>query len=1090
MILNQRKISHHIFILLFLLLILIPSIYSTEIPNTWHDEYSFIQKIDLLIETSNTHAHHQPIDLPITFSNPCWAKNENEHSIRVICQQDTKWYELESQIYDLESTETNYISKCNLIFLIPEFADGREAYYVLYDDSEKESPAYTDHVRYQESSYHYEPIPGYPLQSEYYEIIDDGFINYMISYDGEFMGYDTCQHVYKMIDGTTEILPKNAELFASFDYKYCYNDGLFDYSSTSQRLVSKEVVTDGNLMIEIGIVSTSKFNDLKTTATYKYYHCPDSNKRIHVNVIHETLEEITVYDQARTDGAFASMQAGGVKSRSINELNIGQILPWMHFKNEFNTISEYPLDLDPEYIKQDPDIRVISVHDDIDLGQHPWITFDSGEVGKTHALIFDSNNLVQSGTQENDGIQINAFQMDYPHLSGLENNIATVQAGRNSIETGQSHDLIIPKDFVVEFDAAFFSSDSMGYQIAEEETSIFQTLVEMKPSDSNDYKMDSDDKEVYDLTALVHHAPSIPMGSSLSAALGFNLSYITVELYENNNFLSSQNAVRVPLNTIDEFEDSTFFSKIMSYYKILDLSNVSLFKKVVFSDIEEGTYLLKVYRENPLRSDQRKYIGYSIVELTEDTLTRILCRQESSLTLSIIDQNKEPVKDVDVRIQKDGQIISSTKSDARGKVIIMVPSSPKDYILQIRYNSDTLIEESVKLNYLRSFITKEKTISIERYDLRVQILDSWNKPLGFDSKPILNIKDSPLSATRQGETKENEYLFTNLTPNTYILSLKYKNFFVNETIEITKDTELTMDFPAEFEITFTIVDKRGGNLKESKIIIQRNDIKKVYNAESCFSIQLPPAEYQIDILNENQIIGSRSIQVFGEKNVDILTIQEPIYPMIIIMGVFIFSLISLIFLWFTDRKKIIIILLILSLLITSLVMPWWEINGNTKNVESTTQLFLIPSTMVTLYETEDSISGEPSYLPQEFEIGLFVIIFLILSGCSIMVLSEYAKEKNLIKKKYQILLTILPAILLIISIIGFLIALNELCAIGIGSIVGSGIIETGIPGKTGFYSLSSTWGPSIGFYLLLLSTLIYVLFNLYELMILRKRYEQ
>jgi hypothetical protein len=1089
MILNQRKIYHHISILLFLLFLLVPSVCSTELPNTWNNEFSFVQQIDLLIDTSNSHAHHQPIDIPIKFSNPCWAKNEDEHSIRVVCQLDKNWYEIESQIYNLESTETNYISKCNLIFLIPEFADGNEAYYVVYDNSEKESPGYTDHVEYQESSYHYEPIPGYPLQSKYYEIIDDGFINYMISYDGEFMGYDTCQHVYKMIDGATEILPKNAELFAAFDYKYCYDDGLFDYSSTSQQLVSKQVVTNGNLMIEIGIISTSKFNDLKTTATYKYYHCPDSNKRIHVNVIHETLEKINVYDLARTDGAFASMQAGGVKSRSINELNIGQILPWMHFKNEFNTVSEYPLDLDPEYIKDDPDIRVISIYDDVDLNQHPWITFDRGETGKTHALIFDSNSIVQSGTQENDGIQINAFQMDYPHLSGLENNIATVQAGRNSIEPDQSHDLTIPEDFVVEFDAAFFSSNSAGYPIAEEETSIFQNLVKMKPSNSNDYDIDSNDKEVYDLSAIVHHAPSIPMGSSLSAALGFNLSYITVELYENNTFLSSQNAVRVSLNMMEEFEDSTFFSKIMSYYNILDLSNFSFFKKVVFSDIERGTYVLKVYRENPLRSDQRQYIGYSIIELTEDTSKRILCRQESSLTLSILDQDKEPVKDADVRIQTNGQTISSTKSDASGKAIIMAPSRSKNYILQIRYNSDTLIEESVKLNYFRSFTSRDKTILIERYALRVQILDTWNQPLGFNSKPVLNIKDSPLSSTILGETKKNEYLFTNLTPNTYILSLKYKNFFLNETIEITKETESTIDFPAEFEITFTIFDKRGSNLKESKILIQRNDIKKEYTVQSGSSIQLPPGQYQIDILKENQIIGSRSIQIFGGKNVDILTIQKPIYPIIIIMATLIFSLISLIFLWLTDRKKIIIILLILSLLITSLVMPWWEITGSTKNVESTTQLFLIPSTMVTLYETENSISGEPSYLPPEFEMALFFIIFLIFSGCSIIALSEYAKEKNLIRKRYQNFLTILPAILLIIGLIGFLIALNELCAISMGSIFGSGIIETGIPGKTGFYSISSIWGPSIGFYLLFVSTILYVISNLYEIILLRKRYD-
>ena len=67
-----------------------------------------------------------------------------------------------------------------------------------------------------------------------------------------------------MKKGIVEVLPKNGELFAAFDFKYCYDDGLFDYSSTSQKLVSKEIFVDGNLMLEFRIVSTSKYNDLKT----------------------------------------------------------------------------------------------------------------------------------------------------------------------------------------------------------------------------------------------------------------------------------------------------------------------------------------------------------------------------------------------------------------------------------------------------------------------------------------------------------------------------------------------------------------------------------------------------------------------------------------------------------------------------------------------------------------------------------------------------------------------------------------------------------------------------------------------------------
>ena len=67
-----------------------------------------------------------------------------------------------------------------------------------------------------------------------------------------------------MKEKITEVVPKNGDLFAGFDFKYCYDLGVFDYSSTSQKLVSKDILVEGNLMVEIGMVSTSKFDDLKT----------------------------------------------------------------------------------------------------------------------------------------------------------------------------------------------------------------------------------------------------------------------------------------------------------------------------------------------------------------------------------------------------------------------------------------------------------------------------------------------------------------------------------------------------------------------------------------------------------------------------------------------------------------------------------------------------------------------------------------------------------------------------------------------------------------------------------------------------------
>ena len=63
-------------------------------------------------------------------------------------------------------------------------------------------------MKIEESYYHFEPISGYALESDYYKIIDDNYLTYAVSYEGQFMGYNTCQHVMKMKQGVPEALPK------------------------------------------------------------------------------------------------------------------------------------------------------------------------------------------------------------------------------------------------------------------------------------------------------------------------------------------------------------------------------------------------------------------------------------------------------------------------------------------------------------------------------------------------------------------------------------------------------------------------------------------------------------------------------------------------------------------------------------------------------------------------------------------------------------------------------------------------------------------------------------------------------------------
>ncbi|RLF31073.1 MAG: carboxypeptidase regulatory-like domain-containing protein, partial [Thermoplasmata archaeon] len=112
--------------------------------SSWNDDWSFRQEISIPIDTGLDESKFQPIDIKISFDNPCWAENEKKHSIRVVCLHDNRWYELESQIYNLDHTDNSHISSCSLVFLIPEFADGKEKYYVYYDDEEKPEVKYPD----------------------------------------------------------------------------------------------------------------------------------------------------------------------------------------------------------------------------------------------------------------------------------------------------------------------------------------------------------------------------------------------------------------------------------------------------------------------------------------------------------------------------------------------------------------------------------------------------------------------------------------------------------------------------------------------------------------------------------------------------------------------------------------------------------------------------------------------------------------------------------------------------------------------------------------------------------------------------------
>ena len=1057
-------------LIILLLLLTLPTSLSFANRPQWNDDWSFSQDITIPFDTSAKSAHFQPIDISINFNNPCWAKNESKHSVRVCCWDGAQWHELESQIYSLNRKDDTTLTGCNLVFLIPEFATGSEEYVLFYDDKEKSAPDYTDHVSIEEAYYHFEPIPGYPLESQYYKILDDFFIEYAISLDGQFMGYNTCQHVTKMNSGTTEVVPQNSDLFAAFDFKYCYEEGLFGYSSTSQKLVSREISIDGTLMLEFRIISTSKFNDLQTIAVYKYYHNPTNNSRIHTHVKHETLTEIDVYPEAKMDGAYASLQSGGVKSKSLQTLNFGEILPYMHFINELGTISEYTLDTDPEYIPEDPDIRILRIQDDVELGRKPWISFDEGQKGRSHSIIFSTNNVLIQGENENDGFQLNAFEMDYPHLPGLENNIATMQVCRNSYEIN-NHDITIPQNLIIEFDAEFFSTDKGGFTSIPEEEEIFRNIVAQKPLPDDNNAEDIEEIEKHNLSVIVHYAPSAPMGSGLSALLGVNLSFVNIELYKDNEFIYSENAVRLPMNALADIEQLKLIEKIVATLEIFDIMNISIFKKAEFTGLEKGRYVVKIYVENPLLSEERYFIGFKIVDLHMDENIHVLCRSEENIRIKINDQNNDMVTTAEVYLQKNNSTIAYSLTDINGEAILKAPTSSNSYDLKVFYNDYLIYQEPVNLNVFHTVLSQEKSLTVNRYILTVNVIDTWGYPFGVEVTPIViipRVNESPLIYSTKCD--KSTYVFTDLIEDTYRLDITYKTFSLKQNIDLNDNKIINLVFPAEYLLELNIQDARGTPYTGSNIVLTRDNINeyRFYNSEE--PLMAPPGDYRIIIYRDEDIVGARNITLYGDQKYTIITNHQPQYPTFILTAGMFFVFLSVIIFFIKKKYAALYLFIPLILISISFVLPWWGIHGSTGNLDTSTNLYLLPVKLITLTSTVDTISGEPSYLPDEFHLGVTLILLAAFAGSTLLLI--HFLLRNRVRTSLFRILHPLGLIGIVGSLIGFLVAYNAVCRVSVGSLVGNGYLDVGILGESRTYSILSEWGFRWGFYLYLMGVVI------------------
>ena len=1036
------------------------------------DKLSFKQEINIPIDTSKEISKFQPIDIKIEFSNSCWAIDDKHHSIRVGVDDGSELIEIDSQIYDLEFIDKTHIKSCIIVFIIPEKANGKERYFVLYDSKETEPPNYKDHITLQDTHYFFEPISGQKIDFDYFGIFEDEFIIYAVIQKGEIIGNPVSHTIAKCIPNARFLETNTIEQLASFDLRVGV-EGEPDYTGPSAATkANKAILVDGNLMVRIWVESTGPQGNIKTDNIYTYYFCPTETKRIFVNVNHDVLKAIDIEDPDVLDGAYTGIITIKSRSTTIEKMNVGNLLPNLNLYDESDSIKEYYVPPDPESVSKE---IILSTEDDIDLGSRGWVSLSDPLTGKVHGLIMDSNVGFVEG--EDDGIQIKSYVKQNIKLPGIEGDTGSVFLGRNAYEKGKSHLTSLPQGFNVNFNVLFITDEDEGYQKVDTESEAFQTLVKTIPIFRENVTDVEEEGEKYSLTVTVNLAPSAPMGSLLSAVLGKNIPYISAELYKNNSFKSAGAVGRLPIGNIElDFENKSIFQIVGNLIGMFDWKNISFFKKIKFPDLEPGTYVVKIFRENLLFNREKQYIGYSIVDLKEDKKVRIFCRPQGTIKLSISDQYDEAVENVIFRLESNGAIISDGNTDENGTVILNAPCYfAKSYILKIIYKGFLVEEKKVKLVFRNRFIKLKESFSIKHYNLNINLKDKWGYAPAVEVNPELTSSEmiEPVRISAE-KTKDGEYTFTNLYPAEYNLFMKYKSFEIEKKISISYDKSLSLTFPAEYEIDLSIMNSYGFPLSDGEVTLQRNrKIERLLiDKNGKTKISVPPGQYKITVYSENRDIAKQEITVRGEKEIDILTSQESFLNNVIIYLGIIFAIFSIIIVIWKKKYNTGIKLLVSALLIISIVSPWWTLNGNYEDTTTSTKTLLYPPRIVTLSSSSDILGGDVSQVPAEVTLILTLLSILLVISCLIIFTTIFIKQKF---RRMNIILFISSIIFLILTLLIFFYAMGQITEVGVGSFMGSGDIETSFPGIAENEILSSNWGPGIGFTLAIISLILYFL---------------
>lgn len=1019
-----------------------------ELPKPWDTEWKYHQKIRLPIETESEQAQFQPIDLRITFQNPCWGINETIHSIRIVCWNTSEWDELDVQIYSIEKSDETTISSSNIVFLIPSYATGDESYYLFYDDEEKQSPKYTDHVHLYDKYYYYEPITGISVEGDYYEIQEDQHIVYGVGQKGRVLNRCLSQIAIRMKPGTKKFDLLKTDLLASFCFAYQQGYDDADEVASDQEFVGKEIIVDGNLMVRFRIASESSNGALFTSNVYTYYYQPGEDKRISVTIHHEIRDDLKVSGIKNVDGRFGTIISYHSKSPSMEKMVFGDILPYLYVSSD-DGIREYSLESDPESSERE---WIISYNDDCDLGPGAWIAYGNGEAGKTHGLIFSSHTgIVQNASDERDGIEIKLAEKEYLDVIGAEVDYASIAFGRNAFEPQQPHDLQIEQGLEINFDVEFYTTYDGGYKRIEQESGFFQTLVALRDVEITDGK---GAQNIYTLTVVPHLSARVFSFPFLRNITGLRFPVIVAELLQNETVLA------------EKMVEKPFIG----------------FQSIKFPKLAPGKYEVKLYRLLP--SNEKTYIGFGSIRLEGDVSFHVYCTWEQEIQVSIKDQFDHGVSDVRIEIWQGHSIVATKISQSFPQVRIQVPFNLfKPYVISSVRNATIgdifqLAQPYMIRAYYKGFkvfnatlptLNPTSQITLSIHDVILEVRDGLGLPPDINVVPTLTSTEmNEKTSLKPTFTLEpGRFQFRNIPQGVYAAQISYAGYINEKQFSVPDSgTFIPLDFLARQSLDVNVLTSRGELIDSSNLKVRiLRDNQKIGVASVDETILLPPGTYVLSVLDDNELIGSDIVELTSDKTIPVVTIiPSVVYLVVTFTAIILLAEIMLFFYFKKISLNTALKLVILGVVLVGVMQPWWSFYGESEDgsITKSSKMYLYPSSMIEEYTIQDTQYLSLATIPEVFT-DFIQTLLLIISGGMGLLLASFIPNL-LLHKRFEFLLAGSGIIFMLLVSAAFFIGMNQIAQLSLGSLQGSGMIPISPPYQNDI-TVSASWGLGPGFFI-------------------------